>query len=132
MKLISSWLIAVTIATIGNNEIGAYKILGVFPTLARSHYIVGSALMRGLAEAGHEVTMISPFAEKNPPTNYTEVHLEGLVTKMLQGKRKIVSCDAAPGKTVTGNNFVEPIDIYILVLRMAMSVDVLRIWFMNS
>lgn len=32
------------------------KILAVFPTSARSHYIVGSALMKELARRGHEVS----------------------------------------------------------------------------
>lgn len=43
------------------------KILGVFPFAAPSHYMLGSALMKGLAESGHDVTMISPFSEKDPP-----------------------------------------------------------------
>lgn len=60
------------------NVVASYKILGVFPTAAPSHHIVGSALMRGLAADGHEVTIISPFKEKNPIPNYTEVHLEGI------------------------------------------------------
>ncbi|KAJ8954687.1 hypothetical protein NQ318_011379 [Aromia moschata] len=57
------------------------RILGVFPFAARSHYILGNALMRGLAEAGHDVTMISPHEEKNPPQNgsYRDVVLTGFV-----------------------------------------------------
>ncbi|KAJ8954694.1 hypothetical protein NQ318_011387 [Aromia moschata] len=39
------------------------RILGVFPFPVKSHYILGNALMRGLAEAGHDVTMISPFED---------------------------------------------------------------------
>ena len=55
------------------------KILGIFPVPAPSHYILGSSLMRGLAEKGHDVTFISPFPEKNPPKNgtYTDVLLTG-------------------------------------------------------
>ncbi|KAJ8928778.1 hypothetical protein NQ314_018636 [Rhamnusium bicolor] len=34
---------------------------------APSHYFLGNALARGLAEVGHDVTMVSPFEEKNPP-----------------------------------------------------------------
>lgn len=47
------------------------RILGVFPMIAKSHYILGSALMRGLAEKGHDITMISPFGEKTKPKNGT-------------------------------------------------------------
>ncbi|XP_055849521.1 UDP-glycosyltransferase UGT5-like [Episyrphus balteatus] len=51
----------------------AYKILGVFPTMARSHFFVGSALMRGLAEKGHQVTVVSPYPAKKPIKNYRDV-----------------------------------------------------------
>nr|QIK00374.1 UDP-glycosyltransferase [Xylotrechus quadripes] len=56
------------------------RILIVFPMPAKSHYILGNTLARTLAEAGHDVTMVSPFAEKNPPKNgtYRDVQLAGL------------------------------------------------------
>ena len=43
------------------------KILGIFPAPSRSHYILGSALTKGLAEKGHDVTVISAYGEKQPP-----------------------------------------------------------------
>ncbi|XP_018579879.1 UDP-glucuronosyltransferase 1-8 [Anoplophora glabripennis] len=57
------------------------KILVVFPMPASSHYILGNALARGLAEAGHDVTMISSFEERNPPKNgsYRDVVLTGFL-----------------------------------------------------
>lgn len=55
-----------------------YRILGVFAIPVKSHYYVGQALMQGLAERGHEVTVISPFAAKNPIKNYNEVFLENV------------------------------------------------------
>lgn len=57
-------------------SINCYKILGVFPCPSRSHYAVGHALMKGLADDGHEVTMVSPFSQNQPIKNYTEVLLE--------------------------------------------------------
>ncbi|KAJ3642485.1 hypothetical protein Zmor_025265 [Zophobas morio] len=55
------------------------KILGVFPLTARSHYILGSSLMKGLAEHGHDVTIITPFIEKNLPKKgtYKQIELTG-------------------------------------------------------
>ncbi|XP_018579880.1 UDP-glucuronosyltransferase 2B10 [Anoplophora glabripennis] len=63
-----------------NGNQGA-RILGVFPFGAPSHYILGSTLMKGLAEAGHDVTIISPFKEKNPPKGgkWTEIILDDLM-----------------------------------------------------
>ena len=43
------------------NEVQAYRILGIWHT--SSHFITGSALMEGLTEAGHDVTVISPFPD---------------------------------------------------------------------
>lgn len=56
------------------------KILVVFPMPGPSHYIIGSALAKGLAEAGHYVTMVSPFGEKKPPEHgrYRDVVLTGM------------------------------------------------------
>lgn len=51
----------------------SYKILGVFHTSSKSHYIVGGALMRALAEKGHDVTVISPFPQDNPLKNFRDV-----------------------------------------------------------
>lgn len=53
----------------------AYKILGVFPVGAKSHYIIGNSLMKGLAEKGHEVTVISPYKESTPIPNYRTIQV---------------------------------------------------------
>ncbi|XP_044262534.1 UDP-glycosyltransferase UGT5-like [Tribolium madens] len=65
------------------------KILGVFPIPAPSHYILGSRLMRALAEKGHDVTVINPFGEKNPPKNgkYKDILLTGF-KEMADERRK--------------------------------------------
>lgn len=78
-------LICFAFIAVDRNGVNSYKILGVFPTAAPSHYIVGSALMRGLAADGHEVTIISPFKEKVPIANYTEVYLEGAYEAFANG-----------------------------------------------
>lgn len=67
------------------NSNDAYRILVVFPAPAYSHYALGSRLAKGLAEKGHDITMIAPYKEKNPPKFYREIYLEGLVQK-AEGK----------------------------------------------
>lgn len=71
----TSVLLFVTIIAYGN----AYKFLGVFPTMARSHFFVGSSLMKGLAEKGHEVTVVSPFPSKKPIKNYRDVNTPNIM-----------------------------------------------------
>lgn len=50
--------------------------------MSPSHYITGSALMKGLAAAGHEVTVISPYPQAKPLKNYRDITVGGIVEKM--------------------------------------------------
>lgn len=67
------------LVVIQSHLISCHNILGVFPTHGASHYHVAKALMLGLASAGHNVTIASPFEEKNPPKNYREIKLTKIV-----------------------------------------------------
>lgn len=58
------------------------KILGIFPTMGRSHFFMGEGMMKALHSAGHEVTMISAFPQKKPLANWTDVNLSGIVELM--------------------------------------------------
>lgn len=55
-----------------------YNILGVFPTTSHSHHKSGSALLQGLAKAGHNVTMIGPIPLAKPMPNYRDIVVLGL------------------------------------------------------
>lgn len=57
-------------------NLNSYKFLAILPIPSKSHYYIGHNLMKGLAEDGNEVTVISPFKEKMPIKNYKEVFLE--------------------------------------------------------
>lgn len=67
-------------------QVDAYKILGVFPTPSFSHFVLGSRLMKALAEKGHEIVIISPYKEAKPLKNYREIVLEE-VLKKSEGKQ---------------------------------------------
>ncbi|XP_014369341.2 UDP-glycosyltransferase UGT5-like isoform X1 [Papilio machaon] len=54
------------------------RILGLFPHIGKSHYIVFQSLLQALADRGHDVTTVSFFPIKNPPPNYKDVSLEGV------------------------------------------------------
>jgi hypothetical protein len=51
-----SWLVFYLVALCEGS-----KILGVFPTRWTSHWKVGTSVMKHLAAAGHDVTIVSPF-----------------------------------------------------------------------
>ena len=42
------------------------RILGVFPTGWKSHWKIGTSIVKQLANVGHDVTIISPFEFKEP------------------------------------------------------------------
>ncbi|EDW38375.1 GL12558 [Drosophila persimilis] len=60
----------------------AYNYLVVLHTAARSHYHVGSALAKGLAAAGHQVTIVSPFELKKPIKNIRDVPVPSILNAM--------------------------------------------------
>jgi hypothetical protein len=43
------------------SKIAAYKILALFPHIAKSHFVMGEALMKGLAARGHQVFVVNHF-----------------------------------------------------------------------
>ncbi|XP_035737423.1 uncharacterized protein LOC118448362 [Vespa mandarinia] len=53
-----------------------YKILGVFPINGKSHWIMMEAMMKGLAERGHQVDVITHFKSRYNNPNYREIILE--------------------------------------------------------
>lgn len=56
------------------------KILGLFPHPGISHFHFFHPILRGLAERGHEVTVVSHFPDKSPPIGYTDLPLTGMDT----------------------------------------------------
>lgn len=81
---ISLALILFTFAALERNVVVSYKVLGIFHTIYPSHHHVGRALLKGLAADGHDVTIVSPFKEKLPITNYSEVHLDGILSDSMK------------------------------------------------
>lgn len=51
------------------------KILGLFPHPGASHFHFFHPIMRGLADAGHDVTVVSHFPDKNASINYKDLKL---------------------------------------------------------
>ncbi|XP_049309950.1 UDP-glucosyltransferase 2-like [Bactrocera dorsalis] len=59
------------------------KILGLFPHAGISHFHFFHPLMRGLAEKGHDVTVLSHFPDKSPPPGYKDLPLKGELLQSL-------------------------------------------------
>lgn len=65
-----------------------YRILGVFSALMKSHYHFGHALMKGLANDGHQVTMVTAYARNHSIPNYEEILIEDVLDVYKKGKVK--------------------------------------------
>ncbi|KAE8749856.1 UDP-glycosyltransferase-13 [Frankliniella occidentalis] len=63
----------------------AYRVLGMFPFNGRSHNIMFKALMEVLADRGHDVYMMSPFPQKAPRANYTDLDLSKEFPSLVNG-----------------------------------------------
>lgn len=74
-------LVVAVLALAGTGQ--SAKILGVIPSGGKSHHFVGAAYTKALAEAGHDVTVIAAFREKNPPKNYREIVMDDLYKTLL-------------------------------------------------
>ncbi|XP_046866555.1 UDP-glycosyltransferase UGT5-like isoform X2 [Drosophila willistoni] len=74
----------------------AYNYLVVLPTSVRSHYNVGSALAKGLAAAGHQVTIISPFETKKPHQNITEIAVPSILEAMKASTDNLLETSEKP------------------------------------
>jgi glucuronosyltransferase len=77
------WLTLVVLLTGSLYVTDAYKILCLFPHVAKSHFIMAEALMKGLAAKGHKVTVISHFPQKTPIPNYRDISLIGSMPEFV-------------------------------------------------
>ncbi|XP_065223734.1 UDP-glucosyltransferase 2-like [Planococcus citri] len=76
MKVFNFWfsLLLVILAVIVEVPFSyGAKILGIFPIPFRSHFASTSSVMKSLVDAGHEVTIVSPFAKDLAKDNYTSI-----------------------------------------------------------
>lgn len=65
----------VVVSQCSNNSVQALRILGLVPSPALSHFKFFQPILKGLAEAGHDVTVYSYFPDKDAPSNYHDVDL---------------------------------------------------------
>ncbi|XP_060527588.1 UDP-glycosyltransferase UGT5-like [Cylas formicarius] len=73
-----------------------HRLLVLFTLPTRSHDILGTALVKGLAEHGFDVTYVGLFEDKTPPTSYRKIVLTGFLEeyqRILAGKFTVVQME---------------------------------------
>lgn len=68
-------VLVLTLAVSTINMANSLKILGLFPHPGLSHFHFFHPILRGLADAGHDVTVVSHFPDTNSPDNYVDMPL---------------------------------------------------------
>ncbi|XP_065156557.1 UDP-glucosyltransferase 2-like [Atheta coriaria] len=63
------------------NTVQCANILGVYPFPSKSHCILGHALLKGLVQRGHNVTMLTTYPMEKSSENYTELLMDVNLTK---------------------------------------------------
>jgi glucuronosyltransferase len=66
-------------------KIDGFKVLGVFAFGSKSHFAIGHGIVESLHKAGHDVTVISPYPQKNPNPNYRNISIAELIKKFEKG-----------------------------------------------
>ncbi|XP_066998494.2 UDP-glucosyltransferase 2 [Anabrus simplex] len=82
------WCYILLIAGLGSScftETHGARIFGFFYFQGKSHFLIFESLLKGLAERGHEVVVVSHYPQKNKINNYTDISIQGSLPPLLNG-----------------------------------------------
>ncbi|XP_058461853.1 UDP-glycosyltransferase UGT5-like [Malaya genurostris] len=143
MKLFQLIVLLTTIVIIQHTNVEAAKILGVFPTTSKSHYTVGSALMKALAKKGHEVTVISPFPQKKQLKNYHDItttnvwkamepFTSGFLSNINKGPIETILRIYTFGKVLTNSTLTDPAVTKLINSRQHFDLVILEVFMTDA
>ena len=69
-------LLSVVVFSIWLSIANSYKILGIFPFGSKSHFAIGNGVMNSLLDAGHQITMVSPYPRNVKTLNWRDISLK--------------------------------------------------------
>ncbi|CAO1437944.1 unnamed protein product [Diamesa hyperborea] len=69
-------LLSVVVFSIWLSIANGYNILGIFPFGSKSHFAIGNGVLNSLLDAGHQITMVSPFPRSVKTANWRDISLE--------------------------------------------------------
>ncbi|XP_039276643.1 UDP-glucosyltransferase 2 [Nilaparvata lugens] len=76
---VAATLITAGILSIASSE--AYNILAIVPIRTKSHFMVIESVLKGLAEKGHNVTVVNVNPQKTPINNYHDIDISSQYPK---------------------------------------------------
>lgn len=66
-------------------KLDGLKVLTIAPFGSKSHFTIAYAIAKSLLDAGHEITMLSPFPLKHYVKNYTDISVAETIEKLEEG-----------------------------------------------
>ncbi|KAJ6646095.1 UDP-glucosyltransferase 2 [Pseudolycoriella hygida] len=82
--MLKSVVVLYLVLTIVVVKVNSANILALFVVASPSHHIWNSALINGLAENGHNLTVLSVDNDPHPPKNVHYIHMEGVYDYMYK------------------------------------------------
>jgi len=67
-------------------QVNGLKVLGIIPFASKSHYALGNGIMESLLDAGHDVTVMSPYPQKAKRERYHEIDVSKILEIFESGK----------------------------------------------
>lgn len=67
------------------DSIAGLKILGILPFPSNSHFNIGYAIVKTLHEAGHNVTVMSPYPRPQKLENFTDIDGSSILDSYKDG-----------------------------------------------
>ena len=67
-------------------QVNGLKVLGIIPFPSKSHFAIGNGIIESLVDAGHEVTVMSPYPQKAKRENYHEIDVSKILEIFESGK----------------------------------------------
>ncbi|XP_017768994.1 PREDICTED: UDP-glucuronosyltransferase 2B15-like isoform X2 [Nicrophorus vespilloides] len=107
MPKIKMWSTLIVFLVLCSFKVECYNVLGIFPHFGKSHFDIFAPVMKGLAEKGHDVTVLSYFPQKSPMKNYKDYTLKLNNSALSMGD--MIAFDQLPG--IRMQRYLEP---YIL------------------
>jgi glucuronosyltransferase len=91
------------------SKVAPDKILALFPDIAKSHFVMGEALMKGLAARGHQVFVVFFFNDTATTEIYTDISLVGSMRNAVEDTplENVGNGDVLPNVIMLANLAVE-------------------------
>ncbi|KAL7016545.1 hypothetical protein ACKWTF_010055 [Chironomus riparius] len=70
-------------------QVNGLRVLGIIPFPSKSHFAIGNGIIESLVDAGHDVTVMSPYPQKKNRENYHEIDVSKILEIFESDKHEV-------------------------------------------